>query len=1364
MKKYLNKFKDEEVLYNEELLEESITKLPFTLSFPVKKAMEAIDEQLYSKAKDHLLDFFEISIPFVSFVFLKLLLEKSRANHQIQMTLESFVNRIDTKRPLSMGDWLNDLFNPLLFTVIQFLPDNALAQSFRANLLEGNQNILSGYKRARSLVKIRNDKAHDTSLSEEINKNVVEEIEPLLLRMLYALRPLTNCRYDIRVGKYEIACDTPSGWVIDLFPFVFVNTKDQRYVFQTLTGEQACFFSSNEDAVRLMTYDMNKEIDKYMQAILPSFDISKRLNWEEIKKYVQKASSDYLDKMKNEEKKYNPELFVERKKLTKTLYEFWESDALLFPLLGSAGQGKTNQLCHWTEKLLDENKPVLIFNSSDFTDKNLEEALKEIFGHKKDVVRMLDDIHVKAKDNNQTIYIFFDAINECLKYAETDGKAGPLSIFLDIRRLLCQERYTNFKTLLTCREFTWKDCILPTISDNDPLLFHTEEEGGIVRGFDHEETKLAYQIYQRMNQMLSSYNKLDRRITLRIKDPLVLRFVSENFRNKELSSNPMQFTSLSLFKQTMDDIEHSKAGHHQRMILEQMADYMLKSYINGSPMDGIPYDELRDAFFNTTSELHTLAEIIFLNKNGESTTAFNEVLGNKDRPILRKVSRADTYGTREYIQFVYERFLEYVMGDALVRMGHNEYRSDQPLPPSFFVDILKNVSANVVFLGTMRNALLLDCMRVGNFNTLIDLEKQWGEDYAVLSLVTEVINTMIRENYEEELFLLINKLLNHGDNYRQQEIEAFNYIVQTIESNKANEKTMSEHKRLSQLLSPTMRMKKLASVSTTNGILLTDYFNEQLYEHDALSLLWKIMLDPFDEIRNDACMYTYYLSNKKNTLDFTPLEENLTVHIVKKMFENVKTRSLLKNFTLKKNRSKTMMYVETASRLCVLMIIDYSRNNDENSRKIVREMTNELRGAFKYLTGNLVFLRFFMPIFQIAMKKQITFQSDYVNNAIEYQASWVQDTFIGNEYQGVSWKHADVNELMSFVFHYQRFGRLNDSEERRNEEKRFENFHKKILSAYKTGDSFSLFVLERILIIMGTSRWENIASIVDSFFTDEFRKTPWFDYCQMSMLYVLYQVAYHTPEQNCKLLNVYAIEATDWTNRNKGLFRGRQSNRANPVGMYKRNVMCWYAVVYCSHSGDGVAMCGDDKPVPRFYELIDNAIDTYDKELLIHLIENISELITDMGYIKTALQLLKHILFQFNTQEKVDKLNNIKINREGIYQYDLVRIIGNVLSTAKNYYTHEIDIFIQKEISGLSFPGVFVYREDILNYHPSGEKLSDLLTHRFGNFLMWELLNVKAADEFAAEAIKTSTQTKNSFIWYKQVVKVFIKHFFDKEL
>jgi len=1364
MASFLNNYTEEETNDYEALLEQSVAKLPYTLSFPVEKAFAALSQHQYGKAMNHILDFFEISTPFISFVFLRLLQELPESQ-QVKKVLEAYVNKIDQKRPLSLGDWFNDLLNPLLLAAFKFMPGNPLTVAFAENIFEKRNNIMLGNKHTPSIIQLRNEyRGHSTTLSENIYRDVVGQMETRLLKLLEALRPLTLCTYDISQDRYRITYNGTEGWSIDLYPLVFANEKDYRYVFHTLKDEQACFLSSNENAVTLATYDMNAAIDRDLQRIVPSFDIAKDLNWKEIKLCMQEESSRFLERV-YAEKKYNRELFVEREKLTRTLHSFWDSDSTVFPLTGEAGQGKTNQLCYWTEQLIGQDKPVLIFSSSTFADCTLDNLLKQTFGYsyRKDIVRLLDTVHAKAVENNQHIYIFFDALNECLKYCEAENDMeGPLALYNAIIRLFGDSGYTHFKVLFTCRIYTWKNVVLPTVEADNKVLFLRDDEDCMVRGFDNEETRRAYGIYQQLYQMHTPFDELDRRVILRLKDPLILKFTSSNFLGNQLPAEPERYTSLSLFSQMMDSIGNSYAGNRQREILEGVSDYILNQYMNGSPIDGLSVEELRMAYQDSTSELHHLACLLY-KKDGISI-AYAELLNKADRPILKEVRRADQKGEHQYIQFVYERFLEYVMGEALVRLGRRTHDGSIPLPASFWAEVLEGTTPNVVYMGAIRNALLMDCTQHGDFTTLIELEHRWGEDFTVLSLATETINTMIRENFEDEVFGLMSHMLDSREE-EHETIESFNNVVQIIQSNKADANVIAEHKRLSALLAPTMRIRKLASVSIVNGILLTDYFNERLYSHDAFGLLWRVMLDPISDIRNDVCMYAYYLSNRRYTLDYTPLQENLTVRIVREMYGNIRSRGLIRNFALKKNRTRAMRYVETASRLCVLMIIDYSGKEDEQSRHIVSDMFSELKSIFKYLTGNLFVVRLFMPIFQIAMKRQVTFQSDYVNNAIEYQTFWDDDTFRDNDYHGESWQRPDIDELMTFAHHFERFGRNNNSPECLAEEQRFAALKNKILSAYKTGDSFSLFVIERMLVVMGAGKWQNISEIANSFFSDEFRSTQWFDYCQMSMLYVLYQLAHNSPENvDDNLLQVFARESADWTCRNRGLFRARRSERANTRGLYKRNLMCWYAVVYCSRSGDGVPLEGDERPVPKFFELIDLAIDTNDKELLFNLIENISELITDIGYIQTALLLLKHILLRYDTQAKVNALNAVTLERDGIYQYDLVRVVGNILSTAKNYAPQTIDNFIQREIAGMSFPGADQYREEILNYHPSGETLSDLLTHRFGNFLMWGLINVGAADDFAIEAIAAATKSKDSFAWYEQGVKIFIKHFFGVKI
>ena len=347
MVSFLNNYTEEETNDYEALLEQSVAKLPYTLSFPVEKAFAALSQHQYGKAMNHILDFFEISTPFISFVFLRLLQELPESQ-QVKKVLEAYVNKIDQKRPLSLGDWFNDLLNPLLLAAFKFMPGNPLTVAFAENIFEKRNNIMLGNKHTPSIIQLRNEyRGHSTTLSENIYRDVVGQMETRLLKLLEALRPLTLCTYDISQDRYRITYNGTEGWSIDLYPLVFANEKDYRYVFHTLKDEQACFLSSNENAVTLATYDMNAAIDRDLQRIVPSFDIAKDLNWKEIKLCMQEESSRFLERV-YAEKKYNRELFVEREKLTRTLHSFWDSDSTVFPLTGEAGQGKTNQLCYWT--------------------------------------------------------------------------------------------------------------------------------------------------------------------------------------------------------------------------------------------------------------------------------------------------------------------------------------------------------------------------------------------------------------------------------------------------------------------------------------------------------------------------------------------------------------------------------------------------------------------------------------------------------------------------------------------------------------------------------------------------------------------------------------------------------------------------------------------------------------------------------------------------------------------------------------------------------------------------------------------------------------------------------------------------------
>ena len=1386
---FLHEYSADEKRHYCDVLDQCINRLPYTLASPIGNVCLEVGRENYGKAMNYMLDFFEISTQYLFCVlYAKLSGMYVKQGSARAVELHKFINRIDSKRPLAFGDWVNDLFCPIVGLAAKEFPDDALCKSLQANVVNRKKNILLGDKRNPSVVNIRNRyKGHTTTLSEALYHDVVFTLEERMLVMASALLPLTEWHFVSRSGDkclllngmkpvevplqeigaimqpghYYVSskalADAGEEDLLDLFPLVHCSEKGYIYVFQSLKGEYITFVSSNVNALNVEDDCYNEHLDAYFQKILPTFDVAKDLNWDAYKDLMKRESNRFLAQAYSE-KKYNAELFVDQKRLSQYLQQFVESDKTLFPLLGEAGQGKTNQLCYWTESRIRAGKAVLTLPCANFVGMTLEEKLKEVFGTsvRRPIGKLLADIQQKADSAGEEVCIFFDAINECLAYGDgNEDTQSPLRLYDDIKQVLVKGGYSRIKVLFTCRSYTWKNLLQTGSRGQEEMMFtQSNEDDFAVRGFNDEELKEAYHIYGQLYQMQTSFAELKRNVVIRLKDPLVLKMACTNYLNAPMPADTIKFTSLSLFHKMWADVGNSYAGRRQCEILGEIARYMLGKYEHGVQVDSVQVHELKAAYLDEQSELHALARLVY-KKDGISV-AYGELLNKPERPILRSVEA--TEGKGRSIQFIYERFLEYML--AITFVGNETVKLAQqqaPIPAKVYIDKLHSGATNVVYIGALRNGLLLDYLRTGSTATIIELASKYSDDYEVMHLLTEVMDTLVRENYEKQLFALIDNLISENLPDGGKVVAQFNKIDDAIANDKAGEDAMQQYIELYEQLSPIIKLRRLALVGTLNGIFLTDYFNEDLYSRSPMSFLWRLMTDPIGDVKNDACMYAYYLSNKKYTQGLLPLKENLCERVVGDMFDVIKGSGLLKMVCDSRVRKHNVVFIETSIRLCVLMIIDALLSGDDNER--VKRLLGEVTMLVKHLTCNFMLVRMMMPFIQIALRRQLTFQTDYVNNIIEYQTFWDDATVPATDADGSGrWNRSYFKQILESVFTPYVAG---------DKERAIAGFAKcrnMILSAYICGDSFSYFMLERLLVIVGSTDIDALWPVVNAFFSDEFRGSKWFDYSQMSMLYILYQLEVNSPSAIDEIQRIYARESMDWTYRCRGFFAAHNSHKANAAKVYKRNVMNWYCVVYCHHSGDNVPHAGDERCVPVFYELLEVAMKDGDKVLLYHLLENISELITDHGYIHTALSLLKYILEYYDCAEKVKDIDSEPLSHGWMCKKPLAEVVGNVLATAKNYFPQQVDSFIKKDLLGLGFPCISKYREEILNYNPSGETLSDLFTHRFGNFLMWALLHEEAVDSFACEAMLAAPDADNCFKWFNQVVRILFKHLFNVKL
>lgn len=1298
--------------------------LPFSLVHPLEQYRLQRAEGVYSKAMNYALDFFEVSAQYLSIVLLAMVRHAEQSPHPQAVFV---VNKIDTKRPLSFGDWVNDILPKVVLAAKEVLPDEALTKALLA-IATSKRNLWLGSKKEKSLVQIRNEyKGHGTTLAESIYQEVVEQIEERVEELARVVDVLAQYPEQPEDGQFHIA--TPNHGPVDVYPLLHRSAKGYPYVFQTLKEEEISFISSDEHAVTTITEQYNAAFDAWMQAIVPAFDIAKDMNWSELRHCMAHYSQDYLNHM-YAEKKYNRELFVERDNLAAIFRSFGESEDRLLPLLGEAGQGKTTQLCHWTEQLINSEDAVVTFASSEFAEQTLEQRLRAIFelSRKKDIHAFLQLTSDKAVHAGRRIYILFDAINEVLTYPTMEaGDTGPLALYKDIYALFGKHELAGFRIIFTCRNYTWQNELRPQQKQQDMSLFSRLGEEATVRSFTDSELTRAYAIYQDLYQMDTRYEAIARKNIIRIKNPLILKIVCTNYLGYSLPENNAEYTSIALFGKMMNDINHSYAGNKQVDILREIAATLLASYESGVAQDSI-----------TTEWLGAKAD----------TIAFKELLNKPERPILRLVKE-------EKVQFIYERFLEYMLAMTYYRRETEHLSADEPIAAEVFVKTLSKACVNEVFISTLRNVLIMDYMRTSNPQTIIRLASHYSDNFTIVTLVTDILNTLVTENYEALIFSLLRELMTYTEDDLRETITQYNAINKIIEKNKADNTTIAQFKTLSASLAPLMNRKRMAAGTLINGVFMTDYHNEALYDQDPFELLDILMDDAITEIKDNVCLMIYYASNKTHTLSYTPLKENITRQIVAHMYDFIH-RTPLVGLVDSKRRKRVMTFLETGTRINILLIIDCVLAGDDeaaqNSGIQINDIFADITSVAKHLTANFTLFRIVLPFVQLVMRRQVLFQSDYVNNVIEYQTYWETHAI-------------DLAAFAPFAYLYSKQGQPDAPTAAQ-----WQEWIPKVIDAYRSGDSLTYFALERILIIAGMADYKNVQPIVQALRGGSNRDTEWFDYSQMSFIYVLYQLGLKLPELPQEVEDMLTEWCVDWTLRCRGWFKGRNSYKANPMQLYKRNVMTWYAMVYCVRYGDkriaGAGQPEGDEPlsVPAFRQLINQAIETRDKELLVHLLNNISELVADSGYIYTSLDLLQSVMEQIPNQKILDEFDQNANLRYPDTKESIVTLIGKILGTAKNYFPQQVNAFLTKDIIHLSFPGIADYKDDILGYNPGGERLSDLFTHKFGNALIYTLIHEEAIDDVVVQALQATGKANGSFQWFELVVKIVFNKMFNLKL
>ena len=1422
IEEFLVAFEDEEFDYYEDMLDDVEKTFPSAISHRVVRYFEETQKGDYLRASMIMRDFFEITMSYVSTVLIH------EIDEQLDGSDSDYKKIIDKliSKPLSTGDWVNDIFLALIKLTKALNIQSELINSIHEKMMEKKGNLLQGWSyksedpyEFAGFAKIRNDYfGHETTLNDTELKKLLTILEPRMLKFLDAILPIAEytafsvkkespkkegeeyASYTINLLKYdnsgskvysELELQKEHFYAVkgeikkrstlaekDIVKFtpmiVYMPVNREEidknwctFLFQTLHASdisKMVYISPCEDAKKQNVSHFKDDMLDFLRGAVDADSIDDEYNLDGYKvKRTKENSWDYyeglaeietrtfLGQMKKE--KYDPELFIARDELVNGFDKFLaDKEKHAFVLLGNAGSGKTNIVCNFSDNALDDENIVVTFYSKIFTDFSLEKKIQNLFNEEKNsAVNILANLNKQAKKAKKSVLFVFDAINECLNYNVKKGDDleydGPVKLIQDIDKLLVHEKLDNIKVMITCRTYTWSEAIeSQEHSLNSGLYFTTkdmqeeaqESKEIILSKFTYDEFNLVYPKYQKKFRLLTTPSEIQepkyRMTKERLLDPLILKTASKDYRDNPLPTDIVELDSISLFEAQIKIVQNSDNGKEQLLILQQFT-----SYLKSKHTDAIKIHRLMDAYEDESDSMHKLAHRMLKNENGDNSHQLSALI---DSGILR-IENSTRY---EEVRFVYERFHEYMLATLFVEEESEKlHKESLPIPALAYIKDLDDAKDYVVMWGALRNALIIDYRRTkellnsqrGDSTTIIELAG--SETFSVQALVVDALKVLVNENYND-VYDLIEELLIIRNPRIKKDIKQMDALEEQMEDEADSDRAESlhlEYKKMARKIEPEINKCKVA-VGAIYLVFKSEVYSKELYEEEKnpFNLLWKSMKNEIAYVRDYVSLYIYYI---------TKYDQRIGQKILNTLNESILDTNLFKLVWKEKDEP----LLEPAARLSLLLLVEAWLHGGKND-PFVQEIYKTWDKILKKLTFGHLLTRIAQPFIKLVLKRQGKVQTEYVNNGIEYQHFWDSDAnqkpYISENLED-AWNKHSYGELVEYLD---------------GDKSGFEAHSDSVYAGMMSADSFSFFLLERVLISQGVKNWSGVKELIDRVYNS--RDNEYIDYIQMSLLYTLFHTMEKSEVIEDNIFNTYERYMLEWTRRCKGYFHAHYDTKANSGNKYKQYTLNWYGAIYCKKYGDGVCSPHDEYSVPIFRDVIEEAFYDKDKDLLFYAIENIAVLVSDFGYYKTALELFEFTLGLFKTESDIEKFSlNTPVNVEH-YESELRPFMSAVLVTIKNYYPKEVEQFINNDLAQTSFPDFEKFREELIRANEVHENFGDLITHKVGNFMVRGIVFDDDIRGFFTSIFNESNKSKNYIEWIDKVIVYILRIIFNVKI
>ena len=330
---------------------------------------------------------------------------------------------------------------------------------------------------------------------------------------------------------------------------------------------------------------------------------------------------------------------IRRQDTGPNLEAFKDSDARILGIIGESGSGKSTLLFQIYEQSRTDPNDLYVYYDAQSLQGAGSLAAKLALDFAIEVPKLnsaLRRISSTLVRKGAQLIILIDALNE-------SNSVDPLVIRYEIESL-ASEGPGNIRFVFSCRRVFW-DARMNPVNDL-PVRLYCEGKIFLLSKFSTAEAKSAYELYRETFHLKTEYESLSRSLREHIRDPLMLRFISEAYCDSVL---PQFAPAVLVFREIMDALRRQYRQTPLIDFLDCLIDQRLEQLlVEGDVDDVFSYRDVR-----TDSNLALLAQ----QQMAGRLHAEHPLTILEDENIITPMESAATR-----FKFTYERFHEFLIG------------------------------------------------------------------------------------------------------------------------------------------------------------------------------------------------------------------------------------------------------------------------------------------------------------------------------------------------------------------------------------------------------------------------------------------------------------------------------------------------------------------------------------------------------------------------------------------------------------------------------------------------------------------------------------------------------------------------------